>query len=175
MQVLSPLTLFYTRKPLHWRWRRQDFFRGGGGRTPRPLKGYHAPPAGGPGSGSPRTVAKFHFLKRFKVLENESIFTNSNMFSYQKSIFSKKNFEKWTNFTRISEFLWKIIYMLWSFLEEPSKFREIREEFYCLVEKRIKKLKNGSDIEGLLEMGWKFLNIWRKSTGICRKTKDHQH
>ena len=36
-----------------------DFFRGGG--KPRPLKGYHAPPAGGPGAKAPRTVAKFHF------------------------------------------------------------------------------------------------------------------
>ena len=43
------------------------FFRGG---TPRPLKGYHAPPAGGPEGEGPRTVSKFHFLKRFKVFEN---------------------------------------------------------------------------------------------------------
>ena len=32
-----------------------------------------APPPGGPGSEGPRTVAKFHFLKRCKVLENECI------------------------------------------------------------------------------------------------------
>ena len=49
---------------------RQYFFRG----TPWPLKGYHAPAAGGPGGHRPPDVAKFPFLKRFKVLENISIF-----------------------------------------------------------------------------------------------------
>ena len=29
------------------------FFGGWGGGTPRPLKGYHAPPAGGPGAKAP--------------------------------------------------------------------------------------------------------------------------
>ena len=38
-----------------------------------PLKDYQALPAGGPGAKAPRTVAKFHFLKRFKVFENEFI------------------------------------------------------------------------------------------------------
>ena len=67
-------------------WCRQDFFRGGG--TPRPLKGYHAPPAGGPGGeGTPRTVAKFHFFKRCKVLENESSFKKSQHFSCPKNLF----------------------------------------------------------------------------------------
>ena len=32
-------------------WRRQDFFGGGG--TPRPLKGYQAPPAEGSGAKAP--------------------------------------------------------------------------------------------------------------------------
>ena len=31
-------------------WRRQEFFRDG---TPRPLEGYQAPPAGGPGAKAP--------------------------------------------------------------------------------------------------------------------------
>ena len=52
-------------------WRREDF--GSGGDT-WPTKGYDAPPAGGPGAKAHRTVAKFKLLKRFKVLENESIF-----------------------------------------------------------------------------------------------------
>ena len=56
------------------------FFRG----KPRPLKRYHAPPAGGQGAKAPRKVAKFHFFKRFKVLESEYIFQK-----YQH--FSKKN------------------------------------------------------------------------------------
>ena len=48
------------------------FFSGGG--TPRPLKGYHAPPVVlGGGAAAPRMV-KFKILKQFKVLENESIF-----------------------------------------------------------------------------------------------------
>ena len=34
------------------------------------LKGYHTPPAGGPGDEGPRRVGQFHFLKRCKVLEN---------------------------------------------------------------------------------------------------------
>ena len=40
----------------------------------RPPNGYHSPTAGGLGSKAHRRVAKFKFLKRFKVLENESIF-----------------------------------------------------------------------------------------------------
>ena len=61
----------------------------------RPLKGYHAPPpAGGPGGEGPRTVAKFHFFKRCKVLQNEFIFQKWQHFSSPKSIFSKKKFEK---------------------------------------------------------------------------------
>ena len=52
--------------------RRQDFFGGLSGH----LKAITRPPqgvGGGRGEG-PRMVAKFLFLKRFKVLENESIF-----------------------------------------------------------------------------------------------------
>ena len=45
-------------------WRRKKIFFGGGRGTLRPLKGYQAAPAGGPGGkGPPRTIAKFHFLK----------------------------------------------------------------------------------------------------------------
>ena len=67
-------------------WRRQDFFGGGG--KPWALKGYHAPPAGGPGAKAPRTVTKFHFLKRCKVLENESSFQKYQHFLAQKIYFS---------------------------------------------------------------------------------------
>ena len=45
-----------------------------GGGNSWPPKGYHAPPAGGGLRPPPRMVAKFKILKRFKVLENESIF-----------------------------------------------------------------------------------------------------
>ena len=73
-------------------WRRQHFFGGG---TLRPLKGYHTPPQGGRegGEAAHLTAAKFHFLKRCKVLEKESIFQKYQHFACQKSIFSKKNFE----------------------------------------------------------------------------------
>ena len=65
------------------------------GGTPGPLKSYHASPAGCPGAKAPRTVARFHFLKRFKVLEKEYIFQKYQHFSSpKKSIFSKKYFEK---------------------------------------------------------------------------------
>ena len=57
------------------------------GGTPRPLKGYQAPPAGGPGGEGPRTVANFHFLKRFKVFENEFIFQKCQDFSSPKDPF----------------------------------------------------------------------------------------
>ena len=74
-------------------------FRGGG--TPRPLKGYHAPPAGGQGARARRIVPKFHFIKQFKVLENESIFQKYQQFSCPKNLFfSKKNFEKLNIFNK---------------------------------------------------------------------------
>ena len=59
------------------------------GGAPRPLKGYHAPPAGGPGAKAPRTVAKCHFKKQFKVklLEIESIFHKYQHFSCPKNSF----------------------------------------------------------------------------------------
>ena len=64
-------------------------------RTPWPLKGYPAPsPAGCPGGGSPRMVAKFTFFERYEVLENESIFQKYQHFSCQKNrLFLRKKFE----------------------------------------------------------------------------------
>ena len=66
--------------------RGQDFFMG----TLRPFKGTHAPPVGGPGAKAPRMVAKFPFLKRFKVLENESIF-QKKIFLPENPFFQRKN------------------------------------------------------------------------------------
>ena len=63
-------------------------FRGG---MPRPLKGYHAPPQGVRGAKPPRKLAKFHFLERCKLLENESSFQKYQHFLPKKSIFPAKN------------------------------------------------------------------------------------
>ena len=64
------------------------------GERPGLLKAITRPPCRGSGGEGPRTVAKFHFLKRFKVLENESIFHKYQLFLPEKFSFSKKNFEK---------------------------------------------------------------------------------
>ena len=71
------------------------FFAGGGGERPGHLKAITLPPQGVRGRRPPRTDAKFHFVNRFKVLENP--------------FFSKKNSKNWTYFTRISDFFEKII------------------------------------------------------------------
>ena len=111
--------------------RRQVFFGGG---MPRAPKGYHAPPAGRPGGEDPRSVAKFHFFKRCKVLENESSFQKSQYFSCPKNLFFNKIFEK------LNIFSWN----LWIFSKnnvkifkfyEIYKSREIFGEFPYLVEK----------------------------------------
>ena len=66
-------------------WRRQDFF-GGGGR-PGHLKAITRSPQGVRGANAPRTVAEFHFLKRFKVLDNETDFQKYQYFSCPKNLF----------------------------------------------------------------------------------------
>ena len=59
----------------------KGIFSGG---TLRPLKDYQAPTAGGRGAKAPRKAAKFHFLKRFKVFENEFISQKCQHFSSSK-------------------------------------------------------------------------------------------
>ena len=72
-------------------------------------KGYHAPPAAGPGDEGPRMVAKFKILKRFKVLENESTFQKYQHFSCPKNpFFLRKLSINGTDFPRNSEFFRKI-------------------------------------------------------------------
>ena len=51
------------------------------------LKTINRPPQGVRGAKAPRTVAKFHFLKRFKVFENEFIFQKCQQFSSPKDPF----------------------------------------------------------------------------------------
>ena len=57
-----------------------------------------------PTQGVRGTLVKFRFLKRFKVLENESIFQKENILSCQIIHFFKEKFQNRTYFTRISEF-----------------------------------------------------------------------
>ena len=75
-------------------WRREDFSSGGG--TLGHQKAITRPPQGVRGGGEgPRTVAKFKNLKRFKVLENESIFQKFQHFSCPKNpIFFYESFRK---------------------------------------------------------------------------------
>ena len=124
-----------------------------------PLKGSHPPPAGGPGAAAPRAVAKFHILKLFKVLENESIFQNyQHFFLVTKSIFSKKNFENWTYFTRISQFFEKLFikfHVFWRDLINPDKF-----PVNFII--KLRNLSKNSLDRGLLEMRWRFLKFLEK-------------
>ena len=77
----------------------QDFFRGG--ERPGHLKAITRPPQGVRGQRPPRTVAKFDFFKRCKVLENESSFQKSQYFSCPNHLFfPKKKFEKLNIFDR---------------------------------------------------------------------------
>ena len=88
----------------------------------------------------PGTLVKFHFLKRFKVLENESIFQNSRFFLARKSIFSIINFKNRSYFTRISQ-IFRKIYRILIFLEDLYKSWEFPGALYYLVEKFIKMSK----------------------------------
>ena len=80
-------------------WRRRDFLGGGNAGS---LKLYHGPGRLSGGAGF-RWVAKFHFLKRCKVLEKESIFQRYQHVFLPKLPFSRKNFENsraWHGFFR---------------------------------------------------------------------------
>ena len=72
-------------------WRRHELLRE---RTPRPLKCYQASPQWVLEGKAPRTVAKFHFLERCKVLENQSNFQKYQHFLAQKNYFSYEKFRK---------------------------------------------------------------------------------
>ena len=63
------------------------------------VRPYHLKAITRPRRGS-GTLAKFHFLKRFNVLEMNRVFKNIYIFLAQKAIFSKKNFEKLNIFHR---------------------------------------------------------------------------
>ena len=86
-----------------------EFFRGR--ERPAHLKATRAPRRGS-GAGSPRTVTKFKIVKRFKILEKESIVQEFQHFSGPKIHFSNKNSDKGTDFTKISEIVRKIIFKI---------------------------------------------------------------
>ena len=91
-------------------------------------KDYQAPTAVGPGGEGPSTVAKFHFFKRCKVLENKSSFQKYQYFSCLTNLFFlRKNSKKWTYFTGIYEFFEKLFdnFQIWWNLSSPRNFRWI--------------------------------------------------
>ena len=71
-------------------WRRKEFNRG---ERSGHLKTIKRPPHGVLGAKAPRTVAKFHFVKRFKVFENEFIFQICQHFSSPKDRFFIRKIE----------------------------------------------------------------------------------
>ena len=110
-------------------WRRKEFFRW---ERSGQLKTIKHPPQGVRGANAPRTVAKFHFLKRFKVLENESSFQKYPHFSCPKSLFFLRKIRKiehiWQEFLNFFANYLKIFNFY-----ETSKSRENFCEFYYLV------------------------------------------
>ena len=72
--------------------RRRDFFGGG---TPRPLKGYHAPPPQGSGGVGPPDGSVVSFFKTIQSIRKWIHFSKiATFFLPQKFIFSKTNLEK---------------------------------------------------------------------------------
>ena len=116
------------------------FFWGRVGGTPRPCKGYHAPPQWLRGAKAPWTVAKFHLLKRCKVLENESIFKNINIF-LAKTTFSLRKISK------IKHILQELLrfsenYLLYfNFLEDSIKREKVPTNSNTQLRNLSKKLK----------------------------------
>ena len=109
---------------------RHNFFRGG---TPWPLKRYHADPAGGLRAAVSRMLAEFKIFKRFKVLEINGFFKNSEMNSKpgfllpENPFFLRETQKDSTYFRKVSELFQKYfkIYkcsILWSQFIHQEKF-----------------------------------------------------
>ena len=96
---------------LSYQLHRQDAF--GGGDAPATEMLWRAP-GGGPGAAVPPDGYEVQNFKRFKVLENESIFQNFNISWPKKQFYYKK-------------FKFLII------MEPPYKSREISYEFYYIL------------------------------------------
>ena len=88
------------------------------GGTLGPLKGDHAPPAGGPGAKAPRTVAKFHFSNDAKYFKNETSFQKYQYFSCPKTLFFLRKIRKiehiWREFMNFFEQLFENFQFLWN-------------------------------------------------------------
>ena len=102
-------------------------------RSPQGVRGRRPPPT--------RTVARFHYLKRVKVLENESIFKNINIFSCLKIHFFPRKISKIGHLSQEFLSFLKKLFKILIFLEELYKPREIPDELYYLLETFIKKPK----------------------------------
>ena len=114
-------------------------------------------------------------LKRFKVLENESICQKYRHFLTRKILFIwVRKFPKRTYFTNVFWIFSKNCLKNFNFSifkEWTHRSSEISDNFYYLVEKFIKITQkwNRSRMD---EKSWK---CWRKSTRICRKSQDYQY
>ena len=115
------------------------FSGGGGGGTRRTLKGYHAPDRRGSEGEGPRKLAKFHFLRQFRVLENESIFQKyQHISSKNNPCCSMQTFEK--NQHILQEFLlFSKYYFEFSIFMIHYKSGEIPDDFSYQLETFIKK------------------------------------
>ena len=92
LQTLHFATGRMVQKFIIHQWRREDFGSGGGEHlATKRLSRAHRRGSGGEG---PRTVAKVKLLKRFKVLENESIFQKYQHFSCPKTQFFQRKLSK---------------------------------------------------------------------------------
>ena len=103
------------------------------GGTLRPLKGYHAPSAGGPGAKAPRMVAKFHFFKTIQGISNiATFFLPKNPFFLRKLSKIEQILQEFLNF-------FGKIFLTFSIFMIIYKAREIHGGFYYQVEKIIKR------------------------------------
>ena len=104
------------------------FFFGGWGNA-RPLKGYHAPPAGGPGGEGPTDGSEVSFFKTIQSTWKWIHFSKmSTLFFPKRSIFSKKNLGKlnifYNNFWIFYDKNIYKFYFLW-YPINPEKFSVI--------------------------------------------------
>ena len=149
---------------------------------PRPPKGYHAPRAGGPGRKPSPMGTMLKTLKRFKILENESIFQNYQYFScpknqyflikiskiehiLQKFLNFSKNYSKHLKFSIFMEWLYKfrvifrwILLSSWEIYKTSTKWAKLEKEYWNWDENSWKLLRKATEI---CIKKFKIINIWR--------------